>query len=314
MENAIMTTATQGEIAQSQEVRAGMFERFIAYLDASPKTIATYKMAIRQLFNYLAENGIRRPLREDILAYRESLKASGHKPSTVSLYMVAVRLFFQWAKQENLYPNVAEHIKGARLDKGHKRDYLTSRQVKAVMGGVDTSDVQGLRDYAILALMVTGGLRTIEVARANVGDLGTVGDSVVIFVQGKGHEERGDYVKIPPQTEKAIRDYLRARGKVDRTAPLFASESHNSLGKRLSTRSISGMVKARMVEAGYSSDRLTAHSLRHTAVTLSLLAGKPLAEVSKFARHSSIATTMIYNHSIEMASNTCANAIANAIF
>lgn len=314
MENAIITTTARGEVAQSQEVRAGMYERFIAYLDASPKTIATYRMAVRQFFNYLAENGIRRPRREDVLAYRESLKASGHKPSTVSLYMTATRLFFQWAEGEGLYPNVAEHIKGAKLDKGHKRDYLTSRQVKAVMGGVDTANAQGLRDYAILALMVTGGLRTIEVARANVEDLGTVGDSSVIFVQGKGHEERSDYVKIPPQTEKAIRDYLRARGKVDRTAPLFASESHNSQGKRLSTRSISGMVKARMIEAGYNSDRLTAHSLRHTAVTLSLLAGKPLAEVSRFARHSNIATTMIYNHTLEMASNTCATAIANAIF
>lgn len=311
--NAV-TTAQAYEIAQAQEVKAGMFERFIAYLDASPKTIATYKMAIRQFFTHLAENGIRRPKREDILAYREDLKGTGHKPATVSLYMVAVRLFFQWAEQEGLYPNVAQHIKGAKLDRGHKRDYLTSRQVKAVMGGVDTGSLQGLRDYAILALMVTGGLRTIEVVRANVEDLRTVADSAVIFVQGKGREERNEYVKIPPQTEKAIRAYLKARGKVEDTAPLFASESHNSLGGRLSTRSIRGIVKARMIDAGYDSDRLTAHSLRHTAVTLSLLAGKPLSEVSQFARHSNIATTMIYNHALDMASNTCASAIASAIF
>ena len=309
-----ITTTQSSEISQAQEVKASLFDRFIAYLDASKKTVSTYRMALRQLFNYMAENGIRRPQREDILSYRENLKASGHKPSTISLYMVAVRLFFSWAAQEGLYPNVAEHIKGAKLDRGHKKDYLTSRQVKAVMSGIDTSSLQGLRDYAVLCLMVTGGLRTIEVARANVEDLGIVGDSAVIYVQGKGHEERNEYVKIPSQTEQAIRAYLKARGKTDGKAPLFASESHNSLGKRLSTRSISGMVKERLREAGYDSDRLTAHSLRHTAVTLSLLAGKPITEVSQFARHSNIATTMIYNHALNMASNTCSAAIANAIF
>ena len=163
----IITASAQaaGVPAQYQEVKPVMFERFIAYLDASPKTISSYKLSLRQLFSYLAENGIRHPQREDILAYRESLKASGHKPSTVSLYMVATRLFFAWAAQEGLYPNVAEHIEGVKLDKGHKRDYLTSKQVKAVMNGVDTDSLQGLRDYAILCLMVTGGLRTIEIVR-----------------------------------------------------------------------------------------------------------------------------------------------------
>lgn len=303
--NAVMT---------AQEVRQDMFERFIAYLDATPKTIATYTMALRRLFSYLAENGINRPSREHIISYREDLKATGHKPSTISLYLVATRLFFQWTAQEGLYPNIAEHIKGVKLDKGHKRDYLTTRQVKAVMNGVDTSGAQGKRDYAILALMITGGLRTIEIARANIEDLATLGDSTVIYIQGKGHQERNDYVKIPEQTEQAIREYLKTRNTEDRKAPLFASESHNSLGKRLSTRAISGMVKERLIAAGYKSSRLTAHSLRHTAVTLSLLAGKPITEVSKFARHTSIQTTMIYNHALDMAGNTCAAAIAKAIF
>ena len=301
-------------IAAAQEVKQDMFDRFIAYLDATPKTIATYTMALRRLFSYFAENGIRKPTRETILAYREELKATGHKASTISLYMVAARLFFQWAAQEGLYANIAQHIKGAKLDKGHKRDYLTSRQVKAVMGGIDTDSAQGLRDYAILALMVTGGLRTIEIARANIEDMAILGDSTVIYVQGKGHQERNDYVKIPEQTEQAIRAYLKTRNTEDGKAPLFASESHNSLGKRLSTRAISGMVKERLIAAGYKSTRLTAHSLRHTAVTLSLLAGKPITEVSKFARHTSIATTMIYDHSLSMANNTCSAAIAKAIF
>ena len=60
-----------------------IFERFINYLDASPKTVETYKKALRQFFNYLGLHGIRQPQREDVLAFRDDLKASGLKPTTV---------------------------------------------------------------------------------------------------------------------------------------------------------------------------------------------------------------------------------------
>lgn len=297
-----------------QTIGADLFSRFINYLDAKPKTIETYTRALRQLFNYFSFNGIRQPQREDIIAFREELQASGHKPTTIQNYITATKLFFSWTSQEGLYPNVAEHLKGAKLNRDHKKDYLTSRQVKEVLENIERDSLKGLRDYAILTLMVTGGLRDIEVARADIGDLRTAGESTVLYIQGKGRDEKTDYVKISPQVEKAIRAYLTARGTADDTEPLFTSTSNNNSGKRITTRSISGIVKERLKKAGYDSPRLTAHSLRHTAVTLSLLAGRELAEVQQFARHANIATTMIYNHSIEQAKNGCSEAIANAIF
>ena len=293
---------------------ADLFSRFINYLDAKPKTVETYTRALRQLFNYFSFNGIRQPQREDIIAFREELQASGHKPTTIQNYITATKLFFSWTSQEGLYPNVAEHLKGAKLNRDHKKDYLTSRQVKEVLENIERDSLKGLRDYAILTLMVTGGLRDIEVARADIGDLRTAGESTVLYIQGKGRDEKTDYVKISPQVERAIRAYLTARGTTDDTEPLFTSTSNNNSGKRITTRSISGIVKERLKKAGYDSPRLTAHSLRHTAVTLSLLAGSELAEVQQFARHANIATTMIYNHSIEQAKNGCSEAIANAIF
>ena len=303
-----------GSIIDRQEVGAELFTRFLAYLDATPKTIETYTRALRQLFNYFSLNGIRQPQREDIVAFREELKASGHKPTTVQNYITAAKLLFKWTAQEGLYPNIAEHLKGAKLNRDHKKDYLTSRQVKEVLDSIERDTLKGLRDYAILALMITCGLRTIEVVRADVGDIRTVGDFTVLYVQGKGREEKTEYIKIPPQVEKAIRAYLTARGEKDEKAPLFSSTSNNNRGARLTTRSVSGIVKTRLQQAGFDSDRLTAHSLRHTAVTLSLLAGKDIAEVQQFARHANIATTMIYNHAIDKAKNGCSEAIAQAIF
>ena len=309
-----ITVIDRGELVAPKMITEDLYSRFTAYIDAKPKTVATYTRAIRQFASFLSLRGINQPRREDILAFRDELQATGHKPTTVQNYITATRLFFQWTAQEGIYPNIAEHIKGAKLSKEHKKDYLTSKQVKKILASIDRSTVQGLRDYAMLSLMITGGLRTIEVSRADIQDIRTVGDDAALFIQGKGREEKEDYVKIQPPVEDAIRDYLRARGVADMKAPLFASTSNNSQGGRLSTRSVSGIVKDRLVAAGFDSSRLTAHSLRHTAVTLSLLGGEDLQRVQQFARHSNLATTMIYAHNLDRAKNKCEATISNAIF
>lgn len=300
-------------IAPVQAITEDLYTRFTAYIDASEKTVQTYTRAIRQYAKWASENGITQPTREDILRYRNELKES-HKPTTVQNYITALRLFFQWTEQEQLYPNIANHIKGAKLDRSHKKDYLTSRQVKKVMETAKEENLQGLRDYAILALLFTGGLRTIEVSRANIEDIRTAGDNTVLYIQGKGREEKTEYVKIMPEVEDAIRAYLAARKPANTAEPLFTSTSNNSRGKRISTRTVSDIVKQALIKAGFNSDKLTAHSTRHTAVTLALLGGQSLQEVQQFARHANITTTQIYAHNLDRAKNQCEETIAKAIF
>lgn len=290
-----------------------LYTRFIKYIDVKPKTVETYSKAIRQFLKYTAQHGITQPKREDILSYRDYLKEN-HKPTTVQNYIIALRLFFQWTEQEGFYPNVAEHIKGAEVSRNHKKDYLTSKQVKIILDGITRDTEKGRRDYAIFSLMVTGGLRSIEIQRAKVEDIGTRGDSTVLFLQGKGEDERTEYVKIPPVVEKAIRASLADRKDLQGSQPLFISLSNNNKGGQMTTRAISGLVKKALVNAGYDSDRLTAHSLRHTAVTLSLLAGNDIREAKQFARHSNTNTTEIYAHDLDREKNNCAQSVADLIF
>ena len=296
------------------EVNRDLFTRYLNFLDVAPKTEQTYTRALRQFFNYLLRNGIKAPVRDDIKAFREELIATGHKPTTVQNYIIAVRLFFTWTAQEGLYPNVAEHVKGAKINRDHKKDYLTPSQIKEVLAGIDRTTQRGKRDYAVLSLMVTCGLRTIEVSRANIEDLSTLGSDTVLYIQGKGRDEKSEYVKVSAPVEKLIRDYLKTRNSKDITAPLFTSLSNNSKEARLTTRSVSDIAKEAMKKAGYDSPRLTAHSLRHSAVTISLMESKDIREVQQFARHKNIATTMIYDHALEMAKNSCSEAITSAIF
>ena len=302
----------QNDVIESKTIDNELLKRFLEYLDASEKTVQTYTRALRQFFKFLYENNIKQPQRADVLAFRDNLKDKGRKPTTIKSYIVAVRLFFQWTNQEGLYPNIADKIKGAKLDHAHKKDYLTVDQIKDVLNSIDTSTLTGARDYAIIVLMVTGGLRTIEVSRADMDDMRNVGNSPALYIQGKGREEKTEYVKLPLQVFKAIGRYREMLEK--QYDVLFVSTSNNNKGQRLTTRSISGIVKKRLKEAGYTSNRLTAHSLRHTAGTLNLMNGGTLEETQQLLRHSNINTTMIYLHHLERENNQSEKRIADALF
>lgn len=308
-----MMIRNSAQLEQYRGITPDVFQRFVDYLDASPRTVDTYRRAIRQFFKYTSERGISHPTRADVLAYRDYL-AAGHKATTVQNYITALRLFFQWTEIEGIYPDISRHIKGAKISREFKKDYLTSSQVHDILASMKREAPQERRDYAIFALMVTCGLRDIEVHRANIEDLRTLGDSTVLYICGKGRSEKAEYVKVMPQVESAIRASLADRDSTAGSDPLFISLSNNSKGQRITTRSISGIIKKTLKAAGYDSDRLTAHSLRHTAVTLALLGGNSLQEVQQFARHQNIQTTEVYAHNLERAKNHCEQTIAGAIF
>lgn len=290
-----------------------MLADFTAYVDASRRTIETYAKGVRAFIGYVRSQGIIAPARNHVLAWRDSLRETC-KAATVKTYLAGVRRFFSWTAMRGLWANIADGIKGVKLDKGFKKDCLTSGQIRELLASIDCGTVQGKRDYAMLALMATTGLRDCEVSRGCIDDIRTVGDCKVLFIQGKGRSEKAEYVKLSLPVEKAIRQWLVARGRVEKVAPLFCSVSNNSSGDALTTRSISRVVKERLRAIGIDSDRVTAHSLRHTAATLNLLAGGTLEETQQLLRHSSINTTMIYSHALERAGNNSEHRISDRIF
>ena len=172
----------------------------------------------------------------------------------------------------------------------------------------------GLRDYAILALMATAGLRCIEIIRADVEDIRNTSKGPVLYIQGKGRDEKGEYVEISEPVRKAIVAYLSSRGKPESKGPLFSSASDRNNGGRLTTRTVSGLVKDHLSGAGYDSKRLTAHSLRHTAAMTYLKNGEKLEDVQQMLRHSDIRTTMIYLNHLKREENTCVATATRAIF
>lgn len=291
-----------------------LFKQFIIFIDATPNTVRTYRGSLKQWFLYLRQNQIIQPTAETVRQYRDHLQDAGKKATTIKNYIIAVKRFFAWTEETGLYPNVAKHIKSGHISKNFKKDYLTGSQARQILNGIDRSTVKGKRDYAMLVTMLTMGLRTIEVARTNIEDIRTKGNTTVLYVQGKGRDEKDDLIRMPQHVESAIRDYLSVRRIDSQSEPLFPSLSNHNANGRMTTRSIRRIVKTAFISAGYDSPRLTAHSTRHTAATLSLLNGATLQQAQELLRHRNIGTTEIYAHNIDATTNPAANDVEEAIF
>ena len=276
-----------------------IWDAYAAELDASDKTRTTYTRALKKFAAWLDVEGVA-PLeatRETITAYKRYLRAN-KSAATVNCYLTAVRSLYQWLEARRIYPNVAAGIKGERTSAHSAKEALTKEQAQRLIAPSGDS-LAAKRDGAMLNLMLRRGLRTCEVARANIEDIRQEGGKAVLYVQGKGKADKGEFVVLGEECLTPIYAYLEARGEADPKAPLFAAVGNRNGGGRMTTRSISRIAKAHMAERGMSSARLTAHSLRHTAVTFALMGGATVQEAQAMARHASIGTTMIYAHNLD---------------
>ncbi len=273
-------------------------ERFLQQIDVSPSTARTYREALKTFTRWWREQGSPPPplTPETLKAYREWLRTH-RAANTVLTYWVALRRFFQFAVAEGLAErNPVEGIKGLRRPRGHLKRDLTRTELRRLFEVIDRSTELGLRDYAMITLMVRNGLRIIEIHRANVGDLDTRQGRKILHIWGKGRDERDEFVVLAEPTERALLEYLSRRGEVPPEAPLFTKVGTHTEEGRLSTRHIRRRVTHYMKRAGVKTDRTSPHSLRHSFVTLAIEGGASLLEAQTAARHRSIQTTMIYFH------------------
>jgi len=277
-------------------------EDFLSEQDIKENSKETYKRALTQFLSFMSK-GFEQLTSNDILVYKRHLESLELAAYTITAYLVVVRRFFAWTETKKIYPNIAKTIKGMRRPKGFRKDPLTMEQTREVISGIDLKTLQGKRDFAIINLLVRTGLRTIEIQRANIEDINQNTGVVKLYIQGKGRDTKDDYVLLTYASLKPILSYLKYRGETKDTDPLFTSLSDRNNGGRMTTRSLSRIAKQAMVQVGLDSKKLTAHSLRHTAITTALRAGASLQEVKTMARHADINTTLIYSHNIDRETN-----------
>ncbi len=292
-----------------------LYSRFLAYTDVKNTTMKNYTSYIKQFMLWLKSNDIKQPTREDIKAYKEHLNQERLSAGTRQQYLRAVKHFFKWLSAEGLYPNIGDGIKTAKVKADNtKKEAFAPDDFRYILETIDRSSEAGKRDYCILLTSVTGALRINEMRLADIGDLQTIRGQRVLYIQGKGHDSKDDYKKIVPELAEAIEDYLASRPAAKKTDPLFTSTSNRAKGQRISEPGMSRLIKTIFKNAGYDSDKLTAHSLRHTSNTVLFKAGADLYQVQHHARHASPETTEIYLHAADRDNDHSEQQIYDFIF
>lgn len=292
---------------------------FIDSLSGNVKetTLKGYRVCLDSFNRYLIANDIGEPCEEDIQGYNTFLNNSDDIQSagTKNRYLRVVKQFFSWTAKKGLYNNVADEVKKAKVkNDNNKREAFSEEDMQAIISSIDTSDEQGARNYFMVILAVTGGLRVCELHRANLSDIQTVRGQRVIYIQGKGRDEKDEYIKLIPECDNALKHYLSYRPDCKKNEPLLVGTSNRSKGKRLSLTTISNIFKEVFINAGYDSSKLTAHSLRHTSNTLLFKAGADLYQVQNHARHSDPKTTEIYLHALDREQDRSEEQIFTQIF
>ena len=288
-------------------------DNYVDTLDRKEITKSSYRSILLRWVNYLKSKRIYSPNKRDVIAYKEKIAKSTGSAS-IQKTIVVLRGFYKYLKLSGKYDDITYGVRGAKVEKTFKKNPLEIDEIMKLISKAkeeSTISISHLRNYAIIVLMVTTGMRTIEVVRANINDLMIHKNKKRLYIQGKGRDGKDEYVKLSEEVYEVLSDYLTKRN--DDCDPLFISHK-GKVGSRLTTRSIRGIIKDLLRAIDIDDKRYSAHSLRHSLATILIKnAHGTLAEAQQILRHKDISTTEIYNHALRREENDGEIKVANLL-
>jgi integrase/recombinase XerC len=223
--------------------------------------------------------------------------------ASINLYLSALSSFFNSGIENGLLKtNPVDGVKRHSVSPYGRATYLSVERGEdlKLLGGIDSSTEKGLRDKAMILIMLTTAVRVSAIADAVVDDIANINGQWYLTYRNKGGEKQTALLTAP--VIKATRAYLDARGPVKSTDPLFATLVGNSknpkkeAGLKLGATAITNMVARRAKTVGLH--HITAHSLRHSAAVQAIKFGS-VGDVQKLLKHRSNRVTLIYLDHIE---------------
>lgn len=278
--------------------------RFIDFFTANirnPNTRAAYAVAVRGFFRWLEGRGISElgTIRtHHVSAYVEVL-ARSYKAPTVKQHLAAIRMLFDWLIVGQVVgQNPAAAVRGPKhLVKKGKTPVLGGDEARQLLDSIDTGTVVGLRDRALIALLIYSFARISAALHMNVEDYYPQGKRWWVRLQEKGGKQH----EMPAHhlLETYIDAYLTAAGiGAEKTSPLFRSlggRGRKQLGaRRMSRQDARRMIVRRARQAGIIT-ALGCHTFRATGITVYLLNGGLLEYAQQMAAHESARTTKLYD-------------------
>ncbi len=223
-----------------------------------------------------------------IQGYLEELYSKGIKPSTQARSVSAIRGFFKFLLfNGDIEASPAQFITPPKLGR-HLPELLSTTEIDAIMGTIDSTTIKGARDVAILEVLYSCGVRVSELISLSLSDL--FFDDGFIRVVGKGDKQR--LVPISDVARCRIEHYLSHRHRVDSLSDtLFL----NNRGGALSRVMIFTIIRRAALKAGITQN-IGPHTFRHSFATHLMQGGANVRELQQMLGHSSILTTEIYTH------------------
>lgn len=274
------------------------WEEFIYGQIRNPHTRKAYCQAVKQFLAHCERLDKELPqiAPADVGRYLDSLNYSA---ATKKLHLAGLRHFFDTLVTRHVVVlNPALSVRGERLQvlEG-KTPEIGVEQARRLIRSLDLSTVVGLRDRAILGILVYTAARVGAVAKLRRGDFYDHAGQACLRFAEKGGKSRE--IPVRHDLRGFIQDYLAA-GHLDysdKTSPLFRSSvrrTRNLTQLPMAAGDISRMLKRRLRAAGLS-DRISPHSFRVTTITDLLLQGVPLEDVQNLAGHADPRTTRLYD-------------------
>jgi site-specific recombinase XerC len=286
-------------IGAAGEQASRRFLEFFTVNIRNPNTRAAYAQACGQFLGWCEQRGLRLETLEPmwVAAYIEGL-GKVRQPQTVKQHLAAIRMLFDWlVVGQVLRHNPAHAVRGPRysISKG-KTPVLDAKDARRLLDSIDTSQVIGLRDRALIGTMVYSFARVSAVVGMRVEDYYPNGKRWWLRL----HEKGGKFHEVPAHhlAEEYLDAYLDAAGiREDRKGKLFrtAPGHRRQLTERAIDRTeVFAMIRRRARDAGLS-PTLCCHTFRATGITAYLQNQGTLEHAQRIAAHESVRTTKLYD-------------------
>ena len=285
----------------------------------SEETRRAYRRAVSDFFQFVEGRHPTEIIPDDVLRWRDHLRAGRRRASTVAFKLSVVRAFFEYLKAGGvvpLNPASTKLVAVPEVPSEPSGRALTSKEVRYLLSGPDRSRPEGARDYALMLTMLRLGLRVSEVCSLRASSLKWSHGRWVVRCKVKGGRERT--LPFPQEVKQAVDEYLKLDAK--RRANLhsggpgaFLFQPHTNyrtleFDKGLSPRTAWNIV-ARWASYG-GVGKLSPHDLRRTAITKALDQGLSYRQVQMMSGHRDPKTVMRYDHGRENLEQNAVNFIS----
>ena len=262
----------------------------------SPHSIEAYERDINRYLLFLKEeekiNSLEEVNQKHIRGFIRALNDAHLAPASITRTFSSIRSFHSFLSEEQFVQKNPSQLLDSPKPKKKLPSVLTLEEINEILGSVDTALQLGKRDFALLELLYSAGVRVSELCDLNMSDL--LVDSELIRVRGKGNKER--LIPTGSRAWKSINDYLKYERpglakKENNLGKIFLSRNGYPL-----TRMAVNIILKKWTQASGLKRNVSPHTFRHSFATHLLEGGADLRAVQEMLGHVDISTTQIYTH------------------